>query len=115
MRGGDVATGSVIISAEVGRNAASLGLGEQEGKIELTAMLDDRLRCLDHHLEFKTAVSETGLFLQTLQQRDESRDLLGIRDLRKRHDEVVRQIDVVFLVLLRIIDYYRTCIVHSST
>src|SRR5215207_7564971 len=49
VRGGDVATGSVIVSPEVSSDATSISSSKQEGKIDLAAMVDDRLCRFDHH------------------------------------------------------------------
>src|ERR1044072_5542929 len=69
----DVASGSVVVSAEVSRNATTFRSSEQQGQIDLSAMIDDRLRGFDHHLEFQTALSELGVLFELCEQRSEER------------------------------------------
>src|ERR1700741_109772 len=47
----DVATGSVVVSAEVSSHATPFRRRKQQRKIDLSSMIDDRLRGLDHHLK----------------------------------------------------------------
>src|SRR5215213_2983733 len=89
--GSDVASRSVVVSAEVSSDTTSFSRRKQEWKIDLAVTVDDRLCSLDHHLEFQTTFRELSVLLKPREQRGERRDLLRDRDLRERDDEVVRQ------------------------
>ena len=97
MRRRDVTTGGVIVSAEVCGDAAAFRPRQQQRQVDLAATVNDRLRRLDHHLEFKTSRCQAGVTFQTIEQRGKRRDLLRDRDLRQRHYEVLRQTAVRFV------------------
>src|SRR5215217_1078014 len=56
---GDVAAGSVIICAEMSSDTPSFRSTKQPRKIDLAALINDRLRGFDHHLKLQTAFSQT--------------------------------------------------------
>ena len=58
-------------------------------------MIDDRLRCFDHHFKLQTSSGESCLLLELTEQCGERRHLFGNRDLWQRYDEVIRQTSVV--------------------
>src|SRR5215212_1034912 len=97
MSGGDVAAGRVIVCAEMSSDTPSFRGAKQPRKIDLAAMINDRLRGFDHHLKLQTASSQTCLLLELCEQCGESRHLFRNSDLRQGHDEVVRQTAVVQL------------------
>src|SRR5829696_2587181 len=68
VRGGDVTTRSVIVSAEVSSDTTSVSSSKQERKIDLAAMVNDRLCSFDHHLKLQTTFSDIGVFLKTCEQ-----------------------------------------------
>src|SRR5215510_14310473 len=63
VRGGDVATGSVIVSAEVSSDTTSFSSSQQQWQIDLALMIDDRLRGFDHHLKLQTTLRQICVLL----------------------------------------------------
>src|SRR6185369_10816515 len=87
----DIAPGSVVVRAEVGRHATAFSSRQQQRKIDLSSMIDDRLRGFDHHFKLQTALGKFGLFFELSKQADKCRHLFRNRDLRERNNKVVRQ------------------------
>src|SRR6185369_1461821 len=95
VRGGDVATGSVVVSAEVSSDTTPFRSTKQQRQIDLALVIDDRLRGFDHHLKLQTTFRKIRMLLQTCEHCRKRRDLFGDSDLRQRDDEVVRQTSVI--------------------
>jgi hypothetical protein len=75
VRRGDVATGRVVVRAEVSRDTTPFGSRQQQRQIDLALMINDRLCSLDHHFKLQTTFLKLRLLLELRQQRSECRDL----------------------------------------
>ena len=96
VRGGDVATGGVVVGAEVRGGAATARGGEQERQIDRALVVDDGLRGFDHHLKLERARGKRELRLHLVEEIGERGALFGDGDLRERDDEVRRQRTIRF-------------------
>ena len=87
----DTATRGVVVGTEMRGHAATTRRCQQEGQVDFTSTVDDRLRSFDHHFEFERACGQTRLAFKQIKKIGESCDLFGNRNLRQRDDEILRQ------------------------
>src|SRR5678816_789088 len=52
-----IATRRVVVSAKMSGDTTTISGSQQNRQIDLSVMIDDRLRCFDHHLELETALA----------------------------------------------------------
>src|SRR6185369_11569994 len=63
---GDAATRSVVISAEMRGDTPSFGSGKQKRQVDLSLMIDNRLRRFDHHLKLQATRGQICLLLESI-------------------------------------------------
>src|SRR5207248_3212864 len=91
VRGCYLATRRIIVCAEVRSRAAPPRGFEKDGQVRLSALVDDRLRSLDHHLHLQRPRVESARLFKLVEETRERGDLFGDCDFGKRDDEVTGQ------------------------
>ena len=91
IRGGDTSSRGVIIGAEMRGNAAASRGGDQGQDLRFAALVENRLRRLDHQLDAQASGFEVQQGLETRTNISERRDFIRQSDLRQRDAKVCGQ------------------------
>src|SRR5437762_2475058 len=90
--GCDLATSRVIINAEVSCAASAPRSFEQSRNSYTAVSRDDRLRRFDHHLHLESVRRKIKLWLDSIEDVREGRDLFRRNDLWQCHDKIIRKL-----------------------
>ncbi len=97
VRGGDAAAGRVIVSAEMRGDAPAAGRVQKPRQVRFPALVENRLRRFDHHLESQRAFFKAQRRFHRLEQVRQRGHLFGDHHLGQSDNEICGQASAAWL------------------